>query len=213
MPEVTTTLPSLGVNNYFTFKDPFATYFRLNHNVPTTPTSMKVVSIVDMMDMIKNDQRDPYTNIYLPVDISESEFKVDITNSVPIISLLYVDVGGVEHNLRVPLNYIDSIGDVFNIPYMNKLIVIDLNYLPESVTLTEQFDQLRNFIRQAYGVVCDVKEVSLGSPLFIDKEESSNRETVRNNLIMINKTDKMKYAEIEALYNDLLNQYLALRNS
>ena len=125
MSEITVNVPSIGTIAYFTFKEPINYYIQNKFNFNSLSTKLKVISIISMRDMIRNDLRDPYTEIYLPASISEVDYKKDLIDNVPIVSFSYRDKNGIERYIRSPLNYIDSISDITNIDYINKRAGID----------------------------------------------------------------------------------------
>ena len=86
MPDITVNTPSIGLHAYFKFKEPINTYLKNKFNLDSLTIKLKVISIINMKDMIRNDLRDPFSEIYVPAAISEVEYKKDLVDNVSIIS-------------------------------------------------------------------------------------------------------------------------------
>ena len=109
MPEVTVNTPSINLEAYFTFKEPINQYIKNKFNIETTSVRLKVVSVISMKDTIRNDLRDPFTDLYTPATISELEYKIDLLDNIPVVSFSYIDRKNIERYIRSPLNYIESL--------------------------------------------------------------------------------------------------------
>lgn len=204
MPDVTVNVPNVGLEAYFTFKEPINSYLKNKYNLRSLETKLRVISIINMKDMIRNDLRDPYTELYLPSAIPETEYKKDLIDNVPIVSFSFVDNKGIERFIRSPLNYIESYSNISNIEYINKLILIDLNRLPVSLDTTIFFNDLKDFIESRLGVVSVIKEVSVGEVELVTQEEHDLRETIRNNSVTVHKTLSTQLSEITIKHDQLL---------
>ena len=202
--QVTVEPPYIGQKAIFTFKEPFATYFKLTYNLDSLEFKLKVVSIISMKDMLRNDLRDPYSEVYLKAGIPVEEFNRDLENDIPLIGFSFVDLRGNTQYLRCPLNYIESYRAISSIEYINKLLVIDLNKLPLNLDITFFFDDLKDFIENRIGIRPDIKEVAIGEIELIDNDEHTTRETVRQNSITVYKTLSTQYHELNLKYNELL---------
>jgi hypothetical protein len=210
MPDVTVSSLSVGQESYFTFKEPVNFYIKNKFNLNELTVKLKVVSIISMKDTIRNDLRDPYTDFYIPAGISEVEYKKDLVDNVPMISLTYIDTRNVERFIRCPLNYIDSVASITNIPYQNKLILIDLNRLPVDTNVTELFSDLSDYIESRIGITPALKEVSVGNTEMVDHLEHETRETIRGNMVTVHKTLHTQLEEITLKHTELLNRLQVL---
>lgn len=210
MPSITVNTPTANSEFYATFKEPFNTYIKNKFNLENMNKKLKVVSIINMKDMIRNDLKDPFTELYLPLGISEIEYKKDLNENIPIITLMFIDDVGVERYFRIPLNYIESISQLNEVEYINKLIVIDLNRLPSDLDLTVFFNDLKDFIESRVGIIPQIKEVSIGSVELVSQEEHEIRETVRMNSITVYKTLSAQLEDLNLRFNSLLARVKAL---
>lgn len=204
MPSITVATPSINLKAYFTFKEPINTYLKNTFNLDALTAKLKVISVISMKDMIRNDFRDPFTTLYAPSAISEVEYKKDLKDNVPIVSFSFLDSAGVEKFVRVPLNYIASVSSITSKEYINKLILIDMNKLPIELDLTTYFTDLRDFIAGRTGITPVIKEVSIGNVELVTQDEHTTRETVRSNMVTVFKTLSTQLSELSIKYNSIL---------
>jgi len=210
MPSITVNIPNIGTTTYFSFKEPMSVVVKNKLNVATNKIKLTVVSVISMKDTIRNDLRDPYSDVYVPANISEAEYKKDLVDNIPIISFKFIDSRNVERYIRVPLNYIGEISNVTNIEYINKLILVDLNRLPVEQDVTEFFSDIKDYIETRYGIEPILKEVSIGEPELVDMSDHILRETVRKNMVSVHKTVHVKLEETELKYNQLVDRIQVL---
>ena len=205
MPEITINVPSLNLEAYFTFKEPVNTYFKNKYNLNSLNKKLKVISIITMKDMIRNDLKDPYTELYTVLGIIEEvEYKKDLNDNIPIISFSFRDDLGIERFLRCPLNYIESYTLISNIEYINKLIVLDLGMLPKNLDISMFYDDFKDYIETRLGINSELKEVEIGNIELISENEHEIRETIRNNTKTVYKTCYTLYEEEKNKNTELL---------
>lgn len=205
MPEITVNLPSLNLIAYFTFKEPVNTHFKNKYNLNSLNKKLKVISIIGMKDMIRNDLKDPYMNIYVPLGInSEVEYKKDLNDNIPIISFSFKDNLEVERYLRCPLNYIESYTLVSDIEYINKVIVLDLGMLPKDLDISMFYNDFKDYIETRIGVNPELKEIEIGNIELVSESEHTTRETIRNNTKTVYKTCYTLYEEEKSKNTELL---------
>lgn len=208
--EITVDVPSLGMESYVVFKEPLNYYVRNKYNLNPANTKLKVISVITMKDTIRNDLRDPYTDLYLPAAISEVDYKKDLTDNVPVVSFSFRDVRGVERFVRSPLNYIESFSNISNVEYLNKALVVSLGYLPSELDTSLFFSDLKDFIESRLGVTPEVKEVSVGNIELVDDETHELRETVRKNTVTVHKTLSIQLQESNHRHDQLLQRLRTL---
>lgn len=206
MPDVSINTPSVGLEAYFTFKDPINYHIRNKFNLNSLSIKLKVISVISMRDMIRNDLRDPFTELYAPAAIAEVEYKKDLLDNIPVISFSYRDRQGVERYIRSPLNYIESISNISNKEYVNKLLVIDLNRLPKELDTSVFFADLADFVESRLGVNPQIKEVAVGEVEMVDNIEHDTRETVRKNMVTVYKTQQVRLQEALLDKDQILNR-------
>ncbi len=179
MPTITVPAPSINQQAFFTFKEPINTYLKNAYNLDSLTIKLRVISIISMRDMIRNDL------------------------NVPIVSFSFIDNSGVERFARVPLNYIASISSITSKEYINKLVLIDLNMLPMELDLTSYFDDLSDFITSRTGITPVIKEVGIGNIELVTQQEHDTRETVRGNMVTVFKTLATQLEELNIKYNSM----------
>lgn len=206
MPDVTINTPSIGLQSYFTFKDPINTYFKNKFNLDSLTIKLKVISIISMRDMIRNDLRDPFSEIYVPAGITELEYKKDLRDEVAIISFSFVDIQGITKFCRCPINYVQSIADISSKEYINKMIVLDMNRLPSEIDTTVFFNDLADFIESRLGIAPAIKEVNIGDVEFVTPDEHIVRETVRTNMVTVHKTLSTQLEEANLRYDQMVQR-------
>lgn len=211
--DVSIQIPSVGMISYFTFKEPINTYFKNKFNLDSLTVKLKVISLISMKDMIRNDLRDPFSEIYVPAGLDEVEYKKDLRDNVAIISFSFRDLAGIEKFARCPINYVESIADISNKEYINKMIVLDLNKLPSDLDTTIFFNDLADFIESRIGIVPAIKEVNIGDVEFVTPDEHNTRETVRTNMVTVHKTLSTQLQEANLRYDQILERLQELEIS
>lgn len=204
--DVSIQTPSVGMISYFTFKEPINTYFKNKFNLDSLTIKLKVISIISMRDMIRNDLRDPFSEIYVPAGLSELEYKKDLRDEIAIISFSFVDIQGITKFCRCPINYVQSIADISNKEYINKMIVLDMNRLPSDLDTTVFFGDLADFIESRLGIAPAIKEVNIGDVEFVSPDEHSVRETVRTNMVTVHKTLSTQLEEANLRYDQMVQR-------
>lgn len=206
MPDVTINTPSIGLEAYFTFKEPINTYFKNKFNLDALTVKLKVTSIIGMRDMIRTDLRDPFSELYVPAGLDEVAYKKDLRDNINIISFSFRDYAGIEKYARCPLNYVQSISDITNKEYINKMIVLDMNRLPSDLDTTVFFNDLADFIESRMGIVPGIKEVNIGDVEFVTPDEHNIRETVRTNMVTVHKTLSTQLQEANLRYDQVMQR-------
>lgn len=206
MSEITVAVPSVGTEAYFTFKEPFNTFISNRFNINAANIKLKVISVIAMRDVIRTDLRDPYTDLYDPAGLTEVQFKLDLKNHVPLISLSFKTEEGVERYIRVPLNYVSEVSTASSIEYLNRLLVIDLGALPRDLDLEVHYQDIQDLIATRFGVQPELKDVTVGNVQLVSPQEHRTRETVRNNSVSVHKTLAIQLKEATESRDQILNR-------
>lgn len=206
MSEITVAVPSVGTEAYFTFKEPFNTFISNRFNINAANIKLKVISVIAMRDVIRTDLRDPYTDLYDPAGLTEVQFKLDLKNHVPLISLSFKNEEGVERYIRVPLNYVSEVSTASSIEYLNRLLVIDLGALPRDLDLEVHYQDIQDLIATRLGVQPELKDVTVGDVQLVSPQEHRTRETIRNNSVSVHKTLAIQLKEATESRDQILNR-------
>lgn len=206
MTDVTVSPPSIGLQAFFSFKEPVATYVRSKMNSNQLSFKFAVSSILSMKEMIELELRDPFAEVYNLLGISDYDYRRDVVNNVPIFALKSVDhIGGVVY-IKVPLNYIQEYGTISEVVYTNRVLVIDLGKLPKDLSMEYCFADILDAVRTRTGVSGEIKEASLGEPQKVAREDHEIRDTIRLNSITVKKTKAIELAELTLKYDQLLQR-------
>lgn len=204
MPDITISQPHIGLQAYFSFKEPVATYVKNKLNTTESSVNLTVTGVSTPVEMIQMDFRDPFQDVYIPAGIDEYVYREDIANSVPILTFKHVSEFGKTTYFRTPLNHIGGFSLSQDIVYTNKTIVIDLSMLPKNFDTTVLFEDLSDFIETRTGVIPEIAEVSIGEPLILSQEDHDSRETVRSNTVSVFKTKTVQLEEMTHKYDQIL---------
>lgn len=211
--DTTVAIPSVGTEAYFDFKDPYSVYIRNKFNINTLGVRLKVISIISMRDMIRVDLRDPYSEIYQPAGLSEVEYKKDLNNNIYLISFSFRTCDGVERYVRVPLNYVASQSDSATVEYTNRIIMLDLGYVPKDLELTPWFSEFIDYVAKRTGVSPEVKDVSVGNVHLVTQDDHELRETIRENSATVHKTLNTLLEEKTLMLDGVMNRLKELNIS
>lgn len=206
MSEVTVSPPSIGLQAYFSFKEPVATYVRSKMNSSQLSFKFVVSSIFSLREMIELELRDPFSEIYNLLGISDYDYRRDVVNNIPIFALKSVSAIGATVYIKVPLNYISEYGTISEAVYTNRTLVIDLGKQPKDLVLEYCFNDILDTVRTRTGIAGEIKEVSLGDPQKVAREDHEIRETIRLNSVTVKKTKAIELAEITHRYNQLVQR-------
>lgn len=210
MPSITATLPPVGLKAYFSFKDPIAGQIRSKLITTDTKIPLEVTSVSSMIEMRTFDMRNPYTYVYMPLGLTETDFDQDYANDVSIITFRHLGPKNTVSYVRVPLNYISQYSETLDITYMNKCLVIDLGKQHTLLDTTVVFSELSDVILSKLGIICDMKEVQIGEVDVLTQIDHESLETVRQNAITVRKPLSVKYEELAHAHSQLLARLQAL---
>lgn len=208
--ETTIAIPSVSTEAYFTFKDPYHTFIRNKFNINTLNIRLKVISVISMRDMIRTDLRDPFIEIYEPAGLGEVDYKRDLNNNVYLVSFSFKTSDGVERYVRVPLNYIASLSDSATVEYVNRILMLDLGYVPKNLDLTPLAADFIDFVASRVGVGPVIKDVSVGDVHLVTQDDHELRETIRSNTVTVHKTLSVQLEEKTILLDGLMNRLKTL---
>lgn len=204
MPDITISQPTIGLQARFSFKDPAARYIKSRLNTADNTIALTVSGVADMQELIDVDMRNPYQDAYVPMGVDEYLYQQDLRNKVPLITFKHEGLNGKLTHIRVPMNYIQEYGNIADINYINKVILIDLGIVPELLDTSVIFTDLNDFVLTRLGVNTEIKEVAIGNKEVISQADHDTREVVRGNLVTVRKTLLTKLNEVQLKYDNLL---------
>lgn len=190
-------VPQVGIVATFTFKKPFDVFVKNMLKMQSDSFKLEVNSVTSMKDYIRLSNRDPFTDVYTIVNLSELEYKQDLKDDVKIITFLFRDEYNTERLFRVPLTYVESMTGISSVDYINKGIYISLPPLPYDTTIDFLFEDIKDMIAGRLGVEATLKEISLSDISTVSVEEHEMRESIRKNSITVNKSNYVLLKERE----------------
>ena len=212
MAELSISLPAPGTTSVYTFKEPFRSYLKNNHRFNTDGVRMKIVSIININDNIRTDLVDPYTTLYSPVGVSESDYKQDIIDNVPLVTFTFTDADDIIQYFRVPASYIADVSSIGNVDYIHKTLVLDLGLLPVDLNVADMLkDVLPTLVKNITGSTGPLGssepklyEVGLGAIVTKSSDEHESLEIIRTGYI--DTTDTLE--EVSNTYKQRLQDLL-----
>ena len=199
-------LLSVGLESYFVISEPFYSYIYNNYRIDTSKEKLKIASIFNMKDLLINNFLDPYNDIYVKVGLGLDIYETHLALNIPIVTFTTKNSENKDIYIRIPGYYIEDYRTIEDIEYMNKYLVLDFGYLPLSEDLSVFFDDIKEFFKTITGVTPDIKELNIGEPTFINREEHGVLETARKNNITFKKPYRLQYEELSLKYNELINR-------
>lgn len=189
---ITTIIPSVGMEGYFTLKAPFSN--KLIANEKYTCMAVRYIG-----DYLANNE-DVYTTVYAENGLSQADYDKDVLANVLIVSLKSVT----GQWIYLPNTYMLGFPVTNGIQYHNVMIGISLGALPTTKDLTGLLAELKDQVYDNLGIEAELKVVQMSKPILVNYTNHTQIEQVRNT----RKTLALsKSAQIKSLQNrvDSLN--------
>ena len=184
-----TLVPPVGSKGFFKFAPPFDTLVKDNQEYT-------VQAVRSLLELEKSEEK-PYDTIYVPVGLSDSDFKNDVTNDVPIV--IFVTSG--KEFFYVPSNRVLSIPKINGVTYQEKVLAISLGNIPTDLDLTLIKDTIINDVRDIVGVHSTVNEILASAVAVISVNKDKEFKLLRTNSKNVNKSYRTQLIELRELYN------------
>ena len=203
MQTVTVTCPTIGLEAYFTFKEPMTRSLQNRLGVSSSQILLKVSAINETKEMLQSELRDPFLEAYGPAGIEQAQYNQDLIDNIQILTFKYTTPSGAIKYVRVPMTYVTGYDSVVDITYLSKTLVVDLGPQYQDLDLTPLYLDLVDFIASRTGITPTLKEVSIGEVSKITSEEHALRESLRTNTITVRKTVSAELEELRLKYQNL----------
>lgn len=213
MQTVTITCPTIGLEAYFTFKEPMARSLQNRLGVSATQIRLKVSAINEIKEMLQSELRDPFLEAYAPAGIEQAQYSQDLIDNIQIITFKFITPSGAVRYTRVPMTYLLGYDSVVDISYLSKTLVVDLGPQYQGLDLSAMHTDLVDFIRTRTGITPVLKEVSIGNVIKITAEEHATRESLRTNTVTVHKTNSTELEELRVKYQNLVTRLQQLNIS
>lgn len=203
MQTVTITCPTIGLEAYFTFKEPVARSLQNRLGVNVSQILLKVSAINEIKEMLQSELRDPFLEAYSPAGIEQAQYNQDLIDNLQILTFKFTAPNGSVRYVRVPMTYVSGYDSVVDIVYLNKTLVVDLGPQHQDLDLTAVHDDLIDFVKTRLGITPMLKEVSIGDVVKITSEEHALREALRAGEVTVHKTNSVELEELRLKYHNL----------
>lgn len=203
----------VGMQAYFEFKDPYDKLVKNILNNSGGEVELTVVSKFAMKDYITNIHRDPFTDVYNPVGLSEVEYKQDLADDVKVITFMFLSEYNTEIMFRIPETYISSSSNPNSVKYAERAIVVALPSLPVDLEINHLFADFSDFIQTRLGVSPKIKDVTSNDLEEITIDDHQTRETIRKKTVSVKKTLMVQLEEVTNDKNAILNRLSELNIS
>lgn len=176
-------IPPINTEGKFIFKEPFLSKYK-------SDVVYKVVGVRTIEEMYEA-QEDPFEYVYKFHGLSETEFKDDLQNSVPIVTFTKT---GLDF-YYIPASYIESTPMLSGHRYREYMIGIKLPKLPVGTETDAILQILSDDVRDALGVHTEAKIIPSSSEILLDDIENEKMKRLLENSKKVYKSWKTKYLE------------------
>lgn len=176
-------IPPINTEGKFIFKEPFLSKYK-------SDVVYKVVGVRTIEEMYEA-QEDPFEYVYKFNGLSETEFKDDLQNSVPIVTFTKT---GLDF-YYIPASYIESTPMLSGHRYREYMIGIKLPKLPVGTETDAILQILSDDVRDALGVHTEAKIIPSSSEILLDDIENEKMRRLLENSKKVYKSWKTKYLE------------------
>ena len=176
-------IPPINTAGKIIFKEPFLSKYK-------SDVVYKVVGVRTIEEMYEA-QEDPFEYVYKFHGLSETEFKDDLQNSVPIVTFTKT---GLDF-YYIPASYIESTPMLSGHRYREYMIGIKLPKLPVGTETDAILQILSDDVRDALGVHTEAKIIPSSSEILLDDIENEKMKRLLENSKKVYKSWKTKYLE------------------
>jgi len=190
-------IPTINSRGTFTFLAPY--------DSTINATQQYTVASIRSIQELQASGEDPLTNIYLSAGELEAVFTADVSNNVPIVTLR---TDGGEY-LYIPANKIVSDAKADGVPYVEKVLIVSLGYLPVSTDLTAVTQIVNDSVYDTLGVTPIIEPMDTSAIVNTTATKHATLEAVRVNQKTVDTSYRTRYQELLTLYN---NQQVLIQN-
>ena len=194
-------IPKVGSKGTFTLKSPFDSIVEADQEYEV----LSVRSISELQNVI-----DVFKIVYETIGLSNDIYLSDVTNKVPIVTLL----NNANKQIHVPANKIGSQPISAGVKYQGKAIVLNMGPLPTDYDFTQLESQLVNISSDVVGVKPKVTYSPTTAITIIEYSKDELYRTKLNNAKKVTPSEHQKIKELEAeierlnIYNNDLEEYI-----
>jgi hypothetical protein len=192
-------IPPIGTSGIYKLASPFSS--KLQQNMSYRCDAVRRIS--DYLE----EGVDPYTELYVPNNISKAQYDQDLLNQVCIISL----VSAANHWVHVPSTYILAYPDLNGVPYTVMVIGLEVGAIPNYKDLSGFKHALSELTRDTIGVTPVIREVVISAEQKLSQADHDALENSRAMLITNSQTDRARLIAAQNELTTLRQQYAQLQ--
>jgi len=181
-------VPRVGIKGTFAFSAPYSASINSDQQ-------LEVVSVRSLAELEASGE-DPLTNIYKAIGELDTVFLADLKNNEPII--VFSTDGG--DYIYVPANKLISDAKLSGISYNEKMVMVNLGYLPAKFNTAAIETAIKNAVNNAIGITPAVSVADTSAAIYVSAAKDTTLSAIRNNAMNVYKSDLTKYTELNTLY-------------
>jgi hypothetical protein len=185
-------IPPVNTKGAFSFKEPF--------NLLASDQEYKVNGIRSLTDLYDSGEK-PYENIYLPVGLTDVDFKNDLDQDIPIIVFT---TGGNDY-FYVPANRVLTMPIINGVKYQDKILAIHLGSLPLDMDLTIAKNNIIQAVYDNTGIESTVEVVPASATVFVTYQDDETFKKLISNNATVKESYRNKYMKEVENTNKLQN--------
>ena len=188
-------VPSIGTSGSFIFLEPF-------NKEEYNNLELTVESVRSLVELSRSGI-DPFTTIYEPYLLTETDFQDDLDNNIPILVLRTLD----NNLLYVPADRVSKLPDTTGVRYQERVIAINLGAIPYSMDLETLKEALNETTFSLTGIQVASKDIRSSAIVLVDSVQDETFTRLLEGRKRENKSYRIKYEELLVRFNKLQTQY------
>jgi hypothetical protein len=161
-------IPFVGTKGRFKFKEPFNQVLK-NDNI------YKIESL-RTFDNLSESGIDVYETVYKKHNLTKEDYNRDLIDGKVVIVELS-DEGGKYYN--IPSSYILSVPNVTGVLYRNKMLVVDLGFLPDDTNFTELITNTDELVKELLGIKVETNVIDASPTIMVSNQQHKVNEKER----------------------------------
>lgn len=183
--------PPIGSKGKFSFKPPFDT-------ITKSDVEYTVYSIRSLKELIDSGE-DPLKYIYQKVNLTAEDMNNDLTNNIPIV-VLSSSTNSYDY---IPANMITSLPEITNIRYRQKMIAINVGYLPVDYSMDTVKETIIEAVKEMTGIESTVQVIDTSAIKYIAEDKHKTYMQLLDGRKTSNMSYRTRYKILNTTYEKL----------
>lgn len=183
-------IPPINLVGQFKLKQPLTPL--INNNITYTVTNIQTIP------NLLSDDIDAEQLIYIDQGLTTEDYNNALVNNIPIITLTTEG----DSVFNIPSNYIENIPQVVGKVFINKALLVNLDYLPDDINIDFIKDEVNDLIATLIGITPTSEIEEISGKYIASYEEADVFEAKRLANISNNKTCRSKLKEVNKTLQD-----------